>query len=148
MRATLFVLSFAMLATAATAESFRLKDEASGKVYGPFEFKHGSRIKIGDSQLTVVKPDAAQARIVASLKAQKIPKIDFKQANIRDVVAFLRHGVKDKDVSIVLAEGAGEADPITMLVGNSTLDNVLGILCDVAGLNWEVRHGVVMLDPK
>jgi len=137
-----------MLATAATAESFRLKDRATGKVHGPFDLKHGSMVKIGDSQLTVVRPDPAQARIVASLKAHKIPKIDFKQANIRDVVGFLRHEVEDKDVSIVLAEGAGEADPITMLVGNSTLYNVLGILCDVAGLNWEVRHGVVMLDPK
>jgi hypothetical protein len=42
-----------IMVTSALAEGFSLKDNATGKVYGPFQFKDGARVKIEKVTVTV-----------------------------------------------------------------------------------------------
>lgn len=142
---TVFTL---LSAISALAEGFSLKDNPTGKVYGPFHFKDGAKLQVGNAKLTIVKSDPTQDKIVAMLKAVKIPRIEFRKAAVPEVVQFLTHAAKGQDISIVLGHGATKAEPIAFSVRNTTLYQALGILCDVAGLKWQVRNGVVMIDIK
>ena len=148
MKAVATVVCMIVLASSAIAESFSLKDLSTGKTRGPFQFKDGSKVLVGNAELTIVKSDPLQDKIVAMLKAVKIPRIDFSKTAVPDVVQFLTHNAKGQDISMVLGRGATQADPITFSVRNTTLYQALGILCDAAGLKWQVRNGVVMIDVK
>ena len=149
MKTAVMVVCLVALATSVTGdEGFSLKDTTTGKTYGPFQFKDGSRVKIGETELTIVKPDPAQDRIVAMLKEAKFPNLDMRNAALSDLVEYLAKKPKNPDINIVLGPGVARADPITFSVRNATLYDVLGILCDIANLEWEIRHGVVMIDVK
>lgn len=41
--------------TSISAESFKLKSDSTGKVYGPFEHKNGAKITIGKHKFILVK---------------------------------------------------------------------------------------------
>jgi len=148
MKAVVTVVCMVVLATSAMGEDFSLKDAATGKTHGPFQFTHGSKVKIGNTELTIVKPDPSQEKMVAVLKEVKIPRIDIRETALPDVVQFLTQSAKGQGISIVLGHGATQADPITFSVRTTTLYQKLGILCDAAGLKWQVRNGVVMIDIK
>ena len=135
-----------IMVTSALAKGFSLKDNATGKVYGPFQFKDGARVKIESNELIVVKTDPAHEKLVAILKETKIPSINFRDAAVMDIASFLSRTVKDGQVSIIVARHATAVAPITFSVGNTTLYDALGIVCNIGSLKWHIRNGVVVID--
>ena len=142
---TVAVLTLVM-ATSVLAEVCSLKDNATGKVHGPFQFKDGARVKIESNELTVVKIDPSHEKLVAILKETKIPSINFRDAAVTDIASFLSRTVKDGQVSIIVAHHAKAVAPITFSVRNTTLYNALGIVCNTGTLKWQIRNGVVVID--
>ncbi len=148
MRTMTVVVFTLVLATSAMAEGFSLKDNATGKIHGPFHFKDGARVKIGSNELTVVKTDPSHEKLVAALKETKIPSIDFRDTAVTDIASFLSRTAKDRQVSIIVARHAKAVAPITFSVRNTTLYNALGIVCDTGALKWHIRNGVVVIDTE
>ena len=148
MRTMTVVVFTLVLATSAMAEGFSLKDNATGKIHGPFQFKDGARVKIGSNELTVVKTDPSHKKLVAALKETKIPSIDFRDTAVTDIASFLSRTAKDRQVSIIVASHAKAVAPITFSVRNTTLYNALGIVCDTGALKWHIRNGVVVIDTE
>ena len=64
-----------------------LMDEGS-LLYGPYEFKVGEKIRVGDMNLVVMAPSKT-LDLLRRLKQTIIPEIRLEQANFRDVLAFL-----------------------------------------------------------
>lgn len=58
------------------AESFKLKHDKTGKVYGPYEYKNGAKILLGKTSFTVIK---VQAESTSSPKEKLVAtKIESK----------------------------------------------------------------------
>ncbi|MEI6150490.1 MAG: von Willebrand factor type A domain-containing protein, partial [bacterium] len=122
------------------------------------------------------KPDARTAETIRNLEKTIIPQIEFRQANIHDVVEFLaKAGVEGdsrtldkvkKSPNIVLnldkdAEKAGEiadlfeakktdeASPaeITFTARYISMLDALKIVTQVAGLKYRIVDGTVMIEP-
>jgi len=79
--------------TPAIQNQFYLKDRNSGKVHGPYEAAKGARIRIGISSFTYVKKELSP--VEKKLASVIIPQTDFRQANVWDVVTYLRSAVPE-----------------------------------------------------
>jgi type II secretory pathway component GspD/PulD (secretin) len=111
----LLVTCTAMLAH---AQQFQLQGR-DGALTGPFEFEEGATVSIGDSEARIVKGLTKREGILAAMEAIRIPEIDFRQANIRDVVDFLSQasvecGPPSRGVSMILK--LDSSSPVTVVV--------------------------------
>jgi hypothetical protein len=86
---------FALLATV-RADEFHLTD-ATGKTYGPFEFKHGERLSIAGQEYTIAKVLTKEQEITEKMKSIIIPEVEFRQANVHDVIRYLQEASVDFD---------------------------------------------------
>jgi type II secretory pathway component GspD/PulD (secretin) len=121
----------------ADAQQFQLQGN-DGTTTGPFEFEDGAMVSIGNSEARIVKGMTKRERILAAMEAIRIPEIDFRQANIRDVVDFLSQasiecGAPSRGVSMILKLGSSRAvtvvaplDPFTAPVGGVATNAVPG----------------------
>lgn len=94
----LIIICF-LFAFSLKADEFYLTD-SQGKEYGPFEFRQGRIISIQDKKLTITKiitPIMSQTE--KKMKSIIIPEIEFRNANINDVIQFLTDASKDYDNS-------------------------------------------------
>ena len=123
-----------------------------GVTYGPFDVKAGAVLNFGDATFTITKVKTAPNRILEAMEAIRIPEIDFRAANIRDVVEFLSEASvefdkSNKRVNIVLLLGPDkpEVPLITFRARDITLLEAVKLVCKVANLKYFVRDGVVMI---
>jgi len=170
----LTLLAMIGCATAATAQDFHLKT-VDGKTTGPFAFRDGATIQIGDEQAHIVKDLSLREQVLEQLQAIRIPEVDFRQANIRDVVTFLQEASiafdpEKRGISMILKlddYGTSAAiqttndffqEPIEtnapsrtsqVLVTFSALDitlkEALDYSVDIAGLKYFIRNGAIMI---
>jgi hypothetical protein len=176
-RLLVVLLSVAVSSTVSWGDQFHLKSDKTGKVYGPFETKVGSTLTIGNSAFTVVRIDQASDThekrdghenadssapdIVKKLETIVIPEIDFRQANIHDVVDFFQKasihfdpGVDpkaQKGVNIILDIGhTGEkpAPLITFSARSVSLAEALKITTRVSGLKHVIDGSIVLVVDK
>lgn len=112
------VVVFAQLALA-HADDFHLTD-ATGKKYGPFEFKQGTTLSIAGKEYTITKVLTKEQKILEKMKTIIIPEIEFRQANVHDAIAFLQSQSAEFDrtserrqrgVSFVFNPGSPSATP-------------------------------------
>ena len=80
----LATLIVAAAAPAPGAEPVSLRDEATGRIYGPFDPTSGAKVVIGTNTFTVVKPTAGPLIVFEPTIEQKlartiIPDIDFRR---------------------------------------------------------------------
>ncbi len=103
-----------------------------------------------------VDPQAAQiAAMTERLKGIVIPSLDFRDANIKDVVLFLtetcrRQDPTGKGVNILLLgmdDGMGGQNNITISIVNMSLYDALQYIVEMASLKFEVKPGVVAVMP-
>ena len=176
MKHTLTVTLLLALALPCVAQEYFLVD-AAGKKSGPFQFGHGERVTAGGTNYTVFIPEVErnQHAVVQKMKKIIIPGIDFRQANIHDVVAFLMDasvefdtGPNPKGIRPVLglcaqapeettppvdpfAEPETDPDPIPLITFNArniSLYDAMNVACEVAGITWEPRGSAVIFLPK
>lgn len=99
------------------------------------------------------------AEVLERLKNTVIPELDFRGANIHDVIAFFqdvsRKEGRGKVVNIVLnlrEEQDAFAPPrvplITFNARQITLMEALRITTEVANLRYTIRGGIVLIEPK
>jgi type II secretory pathway component GspD/PulD (secretin) len=88
------------------AQDFQLRS-STGETTGPYRVRQGEPVKIGTNTATIVNVRSQQNRTLDAMQAIRIPEVDFRQANLRDVVTFLvnasiEYSADNKGVSFIL----------------------------------------------
>ena len=91
-----FVLVGCLVVTACRADEFFLKD-AKGQQYGPFESRPGTKIHAGGQEFEVAKATTPRDLVIQAMQRIVLPEVEFKQANIQDVAAFLTKASREND---------------------------------------------------
>lgn len=105
-----------------------------------------------------------EIKLYGKLKSITIPALDFRQANIDDVLNFLNEAGKEFDPSAVktgvrfvyAAKSKGEGSPgagqepvlVTFNAQQVVLYDALKIICDLAGLKFRLKGDIVVISPK
>ena len=172
MKRILIAIGLLALLTPVQADEFHLTD-SSGKKHGPFEFKQGEKLSVGGQVFTISKVLTDEQRVIERIKAIVIPKIDFRQANLHDVVDFLQKASVENDnkkrgVNMILKLGNPSpspqvadpfADPfatagqdedegilVTFTAEKISLYEAVKIVCHVAGLKWSIEDSVLVME--
>ena len=106
----------ALYSLAAIADQFMIRDIASGAEYGPFTYTNNAVITINDKPYEIRRVNTAADRLIERMKSIVIPRIEFRQANIRDVISFMTEASEAADpdnrgVSIALSQVRAEKEP-------------------------------------
>ena len=140
-----------------------LVDEASGARHGPFEFRSGAKIELGGKTyvLTQLRQAVSGTSLEQRLKTVVIPKIDFRQANVVDVLDFLRDASvqfspedvppEQRGVNMVLnLRGVAPASlpKITFAAKQLSLYEALKVVTQIADLRHRVAGSVIMIEPR
>ncbi len=147
MRLLQFAFACALIATTCRADQFFLKD-AKGKQYGPFEVRQGVKVQAGGQDFEVVKITTPRDAVIQAMQRIVLPEVEFKQASIQDVVAFLAKASRENDpekqgVNIVLipwtaSTNAADAKPlmtnVSLSARNIRLYSLVKTLRQVTGL--------------
>lgn len=168
MRAWAIAGTLAAAATAATAGDFHLIDPASGRRLGPFDFVQGSTVEVAGVAYRLEKIDQA-AVMTDRLRKIVIPSIEFRQANLQDVLAFLVDASRKYDPTTregmnLVVHGPGEqvaSDPndpfgpapappvtITLSLRKVPLLDALRYVSEIADLEMTVDKDRVVLRPR
>lgn len=142
-----------ILATTVRAETFSLKDISTDMVYGPFCFSQGTTIGIGDAKWKLERIDRNHNKILAETKNTVITGLDFKKADLSDVILFvsehtrrLGYGAQD----IVISHSAKNPNDrnITISIRDLSLHDLLSVIAEQSGNRWSIRHGVIVFEPS
>lgn len=71
------------------AETWTLWDAETGESYGPISPSNGAVVLVGDRTLTLQVSQTARDKTLARLKRIIIPALEFRQANLKDVLNFM-----------------------------------------------------------
>ena len=74
---------------AAAAETWTLRDEQTGEVFGPIYPSNGAAVEVGGRTLTLHRSQTKRDETEARLKRIIIPAAEFRQAQVADVLLFL-----------------------------------------------------------
>ncbi len=114
----------------------------------------------------VVPPQSGpEAKLYKKLKAIRIPEVDFRQANLDDVLKFLGDASKEFDTAtpkagvrfVFVSKGKGkdgvgvdQGTPlITFNAQQVALYDALKIICDIGNLTFKLSGGdMVIVSPK
>jgi len=159
------------------AETWTLTDEETGEVFGPLAPRSGAVVNVGDRTLTLKVSNTKKDRTEARLKSIIIPNVEFRQANVKDVLNFLvevsiAEDPEGEGTSIVLSQisGAplptqskpsvdggwgfeaaewGEPGGVTLNLRRVSIYDTISIIAETAGLEWRVdESGVVIVKKK
>ncbi len=151
MRTVATILCTAVLASSALGETFSLKDTATKKTHGPFHFKDGTQISIGEAKWEIKRLDPRRDEIIAAMKKIQIPSLTFNDARLEDVALFLSETVIRlgfADMNIALGRNTDKINLVTMSVHDISLFDVIEDSCQDSGHQWDIRHGIIMLERK
>lgn len=128
---------------------FYLTNTSTKKAYGPFQLKDKSYIRIDDTILSI-NQDAAQTKAVELLKELQLPNFNFRNASVKYVVLFLNEPINSTaGIKLTLDDRVdAEKHMAWCSVQKPSMYDVLGILCELTGLQWTVRDGVVVLEEE
>lgn len=160
-----------LFVSAAGADEFYLKHDASGKVYGPFQTDVGAKVAIGTTTFTVVNKAASLSAVETKLDAIRIPQVALRQAAIQDAVEFLKMQTRMLDpkrtgVNFVIAKSssskstpsndpfggmAGDFDMgpmVTLTLKDVSALQVLKSLMEQTGYSYKTSENTVTIHPK
>lgn len=141
------------------AESFQLKSDKNGKLYGPYEFKDGATVVIGKASFTLIKSEQAPSALEKKMDGIIIPRLQFRQANIADVLNYLLDASieldktdippEQKGVNFILKENPQEMPSITLDLSNVSLSDAVKFVTEMAGLKYSYYKDVsVVIEAK
>lgn len=151
MRKHIVILSIMTVVSVTMGETFQLKDTVSNEMYGSFQFKNGTIIKIGVTEWQLERVDPRRDEIIAEMKKTRIPSLDFRDADLNDVVLFISETVKRlgvKEMGLVLGQNADRSKNATISVRDCSVHDLLDQICKITGNQWSIRHGVVVFEGK
>ncbi len=115
--------------------------------------------KSNNTQALDPKGDAGAKAMTEHLKSLMIPTLDFRDANIKDVVLFLtetcrRMDSSGKGVNMILlglsgsdSMGAAEGNNITISIRDMSLYDALQVITEMASLKFDVESNMVTIMP-
>ncbi len=108
MKRLLWITASLCLCVAAFAETWTLTDEKTGEVFGPVSPAEGVTIEVGNRTLVLQVSQTKKDQTEARLKRIIIPALEFRNANVGDVVQFLMEASlaadpENRGVNIVLS---------------------------------------------
>jgi hypothetical protein len=154
-------LLLCLLITTASADSLRLKNLRTSEVLGPYE--EGDILALGTNRFVVMlQPPVAS--VASMLNSITLSQVNFRQADLQDVVAFLREATIAQDpqqvgVNFIIkplqarpsSEGAGLTQPayprVTLNLRKVSLKNVLLSLQAATGYTIRIQHNAVVIGP-
>jgi hypothetical protein len=89
MKRYLTIIVTVLTASLAHSEQFELTDEESAHTYGPFEYTNGVTVSLDGRLLTLKRVQTKADVLTEKMKKIMIPSIEFRNANVTDVVNFL-----------------------------------------------------------
>lgn len=93
----------------------------------------------------------ATEKTVSELKSVIIPEIDFRDADIKDVIVTLSENSRsqDKNINILLLgqDVADEGATVTISIRDMNLYEVLGYVVEMASMKFEIKPNVVQIMP-
>jgi len=102
-----------------------------------------------------VAQDAANEKTLDKLHAIVVPKLDFRVANIADVVTFLVETSRERDrdkgpdgkgIGLNIAvDIKAPVPPVSISLRRVSLHDALDFICDLTGLERSLESGTVML---
>ena len=111
-------------------------------------------IKEGEDGMAMGGDSIAIQQMEERLKSITIPSLDFRDANIEDVVLFLaaatRRNAEGGDVDILLVgmdRAAGSGEGITISIADMTLYEALQFVVEMASLKFEIKADLVVIMP-
>jgi hypothetical protein len=141
-------------------DAFVLKDCKTGKEMGPYWFREGNVISFGQESATIQKVLRTNEVLTEKLKSRIIPEMDFRDADIRDIIAFFQEPrviqsdaeeIADPPIEIVLVLPAGK-EPAEMGIPKVTwharslsVFSSLRTLAQMTGMDFAVRDQHVWL---
>jgi len=121
MKRLLWMTASFCLCIAAFAETWTLTDKKTGEVFGPVSPAEGATIEVGDRMLVLQVSQTKKDQTEARLKHIIIPALEFRNANIDDVINFLMEASlaadpENRGVNMVLSslEAPSAASPPQM----------------------------------
>jgi hypothetical protein len=154
----------ALLAAAAALQAaeaqvpFFLEHERTGRKYGPFVFRDGARIELG-SQVFKLQKSAAGMSLKQVMQATVIPELAFREAQVRDVINFLREAgekhspfeapaVRGVNIILNVPEGWTGGRTITFSAKNLSLYDALKVVTETSNLDFSIESNWVMIRPR
>lgn len=151
----------------AAAQDFQLQT-SDGKLAGPFRFREGETLQLGTNIASVVNIRSQENEILDAMQAIRIPEIDFRQADLRDVITFLheasvqfspdRRGISfslkqddppgDGPDPAIPPEAISYAPTVTFSALDITLKEALEVVVEITGYKYRMLAGVVMVLPR
>jgi len=157
-RALLLVILVAGVAHAAGAQTFRLKYDKTGDIYGPFEFKNGEKVVIGKGSFTLIREAIVPPTLNQKLSHTVIPSIDFRNAAVRDVVRFLQQASIDyspwgephnRGINVILNVKPSQEHRlpnVTFRAQKLPLGDALEAIATTARLKVRIERNIIWLD--
>jgi RNA polymerase sigma factor (sigma-70 family) len=91
--------------------------------------------------------DSPSVKLEAKMSKIMLPEIDFRQAELRDVIRTLQQG--QKDVNVRLNLGDGDVPPlITFSAKQISLLEAIKIVTKIAGLTYRITDDAVIIEAK
>ena len=158
----LFLMASVWMCGAACAESWMLRDVKTAEAFGPLSPANGATVIVGDRTLVLQISRTKRDQTEALLKRIIIPSIEFRQANLKDVISFLNEASLAADperegVNMVLSQADNAPLPtasessadtgrtITLNLRRVTVYDALACVAEVAGVKWEITEGGVVI---
>jgi len=147
-----------LLAGCVTTDRFSLIE--SGTEYGPFLFRTGSNVRIGDKTYKVKRLVSRDQYLTDRMKSCIIPTIDFRDAHIADVVAYCRESdvIVDTDeymanpridICLVLpAEARKKVPLVTFSARFISIYKTMEVMAELTGLEFTIEDGHAWLKYK
>lgn len=124
--------------------------ETNGVKQGPFRYLEGERIAVSGREFVLAKDLTRDQKIAERMKEVIVPEVEFRQADIRDVLDYLVRAAsfpdREKNLNVMLPEAAGPVRELTFHGRYLSLYDLLTLVCKVSGYRWWVQEGVVRLE--
>ena len=109
------------LVCACPAESFRLKQDETGKLYGPFDFHTGATVTVSGASFALVMESSDNREMQGILqRAVVIPETDFSHASLQNALNFvgtvLKSNSKGKGIGTLIRTPKKRSAQILMTI--------------------------------
>jgi len=153
------------LVLTAGAEEFYLKHDKTGKVYGPFSTTPKTKVSVDNTTFTVVQKSLSE--VERKLSQIIISETSFRNANVRDTIAWLRTmtaefdpkrtGVnfvmiepkpdktKENKINRSYAEFINKGRPVNITLLNASSLQILKLIMEKSGNSYETSKNTVTI---
>lgn len=160
MRKASLIIGAVLLATlVGRAEPLYLRHDPSGAVYGPFDTTPGSKITIGKTEFTVVLRGSTGTSVRQKLESIIIPQIEMRQANLTDVLDYLRKASAEfdksddpegmKGINLILNIRDTDTVPlVTFTAREISIEEALKVVTQIGELTYRIEGNVVFVERR